>query len=268
MKTFQSSFRQLSFLMAFVVLAVSCQKDEKPEAPELPPLSSLEMEFVDFVNPKSVNATESYQNRNLAVLHVAFWNTVVFVHMAVPVAAFREAFNHQPVLQGDGRWLWTYTVGVAQANYTARLYATAGGVFTQWEMYLSKTGPGAFTDFLWYSGQSHIGNTQGSWTLFKSPAEAVPFIDIDWYRNSNGTRGITYTNVVPGGPENGGFISHKITNDTPYDAAYEIYNKGQDNHVEIRWSRLTKAGQIKDPKFFGNEQFHCWDSTGADTDCP
>ena len=119
MQTLKSSFRLLSFLMAFVVLAVSCQKDEKPEAPELPPLSSLEMEFVDFVNPKSVNATESYQNRNLAVLHVAFWNTVVFVHMAVPVAAFREAFNHQPVLQGDGRWLWTYTVGVAQANYTA-----------------------------------------------------------------------------------------------------------------------------------------------------
>ena len=51
------------------------------------------------------------------------------------------------------------------------------------------------------------------------------------------------------------------------DALYEIYNKGKDNLVEINWNRTTKAGRIKDPSYYGNSDFHCWNDLGIDIAC-
>lgn len=248
---------------------VGCEKEEQNKAPELPPESSFIIDFSDFEDEtKNLVIDDTYQNFGLAVLHVSLWNTIITLHLAVPIAAYREAFNHEPVEQADGSWLWTYTMQAGLANYTANLYGKTEGVNINWEMYISKSGPGAFDDFLWYSGESHMAGTEGTWTLYKAPAEAVPYVGIEWHNNLDGTFDITYTNIIPNGPENGGYISHGITKDLPYNAFYEIFNKGQNNLVEINWSRLTKAGHIKDPKFYNDDEFHCWDEAGIDISCP
>jgi hypothetical protein len=258
--------------MAIAMMLLSfygCEKEEQAVAPELPPESAFVIDFSDFNDEtKNLLLDDTYQNRNLAVLHIALWNTIIAVHLAVPVATYREALNHEPVEQEDGSWLWSYDVQVGLATYTADLYGKSVGVNIEWEMFVSKSGPGAFNDFLWYSGESHMAGTEGNWTLYKSPAEPVQYVDIVWNNNLDGTFDITYTNIVPGGTENGGYISYGVTKEIPYNAFYEIYNKGQDNLVEINWNRLSRAGQIKDPNFYNDDDFHCWNELGVDIDCP
>ena len=271
MEKFSAIKQLLSGIIMFAILLPmsGCKKDDNGQAPALPPESAFIMDFSDFTDVQKADiVNETYVNFAVAVLHVAFWNTAVFVHMAIPVATFKGAFDQQPQPQEDGSWLWSYSVNVGQTTFTAKLYGKIAGNQVEWEMYISKSGAGAYTDFLWYSGVSSVSGTEGSWTLFKSPADPIPFIGIDWFKNEDGTEGITYTNIVPGGPENGGYISYEVTNNTPYDASYNIFNKGQNNLVEINWNRETKAGQIRDPKTFSDQEFHCWDENGVDIECP
>ena len=258
----------LSLLLFFAI--TGCRTSDSDEAPELPPLSSFIMDFSDFIPDETPKMTldNTHLNRNQAIVHIAVWNIITFVHMAVPVATFMEAFNHNPTEQSDGSWLWSYDVQVGLSTYTAKLYGKVSGIEVEWHMYVSKTGAGGFSDFLWYSGTSHIAGVEGSWTINKMPTEPVPYVGIDWSTNSNGTAVTTYTNIVPDGPENGGYISHGTTQDVPYNAFYHIYNKGLDNLVEIEWNRITKAGRIRNPHHYGNSDFHCWNAMGVDIDCP
>jgi len=262
----------LSWVLMFSVLMIpitSCEKEDYGDAPDLPPKSSFVMDFSDFLDEeKSQFANETYHHRNTAIFHIAVWNTVIFLHMAIPVAAFTGSFNHDPSPQPDGSWLWSYSVNVGANTYTANLYGKGEGINVEWKMYISKSGHGAFDDFLWFEGNSHIAGIEGHWILYKSPTENIPFVRIDWFNNVDGTSGISYTNIIPGGPENGGYISHEVTKDTPYDASYDIFNKGQNNLVEINWNRLAIKGQIRDPKTFGDEEFYCWDENGVDIECP
>ena len=58
-------------------------------------------------------------------------------------------------------------------------------------------------------------------------------IGIEWHRDTEaGTADIKYTNIVPGGPENGGYIHFGVTGGYPHDAFYDIYNKGKENHTK------------------------------------
>jgi hypothetical protein len=260
-------FSLVSLMMIFIT--TSCSKNDNDEAPELPPQSSFVMDFSDFEenDTKSLATTDTYQNRAHAIIQVSFWNSVIAAHLGVPIAAFNEAFNHTPTPQSDGSWLWSYSVEVNQNTYTANLYGKVVGNEVEWKMYISKSGLFSFNNFLWYTGLSRIDKSQGTWTLYKGPFEPFEFIGIDWYRNDDLTRGITYTNIIPGGAGNGGYISHGITTDITYNAFYNIYHKEQNNLVEINWHRTTKAGQIKNPVYFGNNDFHCWNELGVDIEC-
>ncbi|KPL16217.1 MAG: hypothetical protein AMJ92_13060, partial [candidate division Zixibacteria bacterium SM23_81] len=122
---------------------------------------------------------------------------------------------------------------------------------------------------LWYYGDADLFLTEGTWILNKDPEEPEPFVGIEWHRKvQDTTADIKYTNIVPDGPENGGYIFYGITNDTPYDAFYDIYNKGYDNLTNIEWNRATKDGQVKDPHHFEDEEWHCWDGDLEDIECP
>ena len=272
-----------AIVMLGLVMA-GCQKTdttqpEESQPPEIPPASTFLMDFDDFPDTakismpggNSFNKTQTRQNWGWAALNVGVWNTLLTLTFAVPVAAFVESFNHEPEQQDDGSWVWTYTFrppgGVL---HTAELHASLVSEGIQWEMYISKQN--VYSDFLWYSGLSAYTGREGSWTLYHNPTDPTPFLGIEWHRNPlQGTADIKYTNIVPNHPENGGYIFYGIVNSNPYDAFYDIYNKGQDNHTNIEWDRTSKAGRVKDPLHFGDADWHCWDTLDndlQDIDCP
>lgn len=249
--------------------------DEQP--PEIPPASTFVMDFSDFtaggapklasdhVDPTTLQALPG-GNWGWAALNAGVWNVIITVGLSVPVAAFLESFNHVPERQPDGSWVWSYDVNVGGIIHSAELHALAVGGDIQWAMFISKEG--FYNRFNWFSGVSNLIGTEGTWTLNKDPDDATPFIGIEWHRNPQDETGdIKYTNVVPGGPENGGYIFHGITGET-FDAFYDIFNKGQENLTTIEWSRVSKDGRVKDPAHFGDEDWHCWDTDLQDVECP
>ncbi len=259
-------------LICPVFLFSGCSKENDGDPPEIPPKESFIIDFSDFESNNFKTAAinnNDYSNYQRAAASVFVWNLVISVHLAIPVATFVNSFNFTPeYLPDEEAWLWAYDVDVANGTYTANLYGKIFDTYVQWDMYISKTGLGAFEDFHWYSGTSNLDNTGGEWTLLQNPENPDPFVGIVWNRNiSEGTHDITYTNIVPEGPENGGYISHGFTNDEKYNAFYDIYMKGVDNLVEINLHRTTQEGRIKDPAFFGDDNFYCWDSEFFNTEC-
>ncbi len=277
-----------SLAAAAVFLFACSEKDPtEPEAkaPQIPPVSTFLMDFGDFVATGLVHVSPDYEiyslsdstilfktalsqdTYNWAATHVGVWNLIVTVGMSVPAAAFVESFAHRPIQQPDGSWIWSYDLTVDGAQYSAALHGSIDNAGTEWEMTITKEGE--YEDFLWYTGEADLFLTEGSWTLNKHPEDPIPLVGIAWHRSiADSTGDIKYTNIEPGGAENGGYIFYGTTPDTTYDAFYNIYNKGQDNLIDIEWNLATKDGRVKDGVHFQDEDWHCWDGQRQDIDCP
>ncbi|MFC1799764.1 hypothetical protein ACFL2Z_02500 [Candidatus Eisenbacteria bacterium] len=245
-------------------------------APDIPPMSSFLMDFSDFAQGRltaplpgdmGLDASLPRQNWTWAASNVLVWNTLITFGFAIPVAAFLESFNHEATRQPNGSWLWDYnfTVGVI---HLAELYGKIEDDDVVWEMYISREGEGGYTDFLWFSGRSALDGSQGTWTLYQDPDSPTEMIGITWHRDAEaGTADIRYTNIVPGGPEYGGYIHYGVTGGDPYDAFYDIYNKGKENHTNIEWNIDDKYGRVKDPAHFLDQDWYCWNGALDDTLC-
>jgi hypothetical protein len=241
------------------VSILSCEKDKK-DAPELPPESAFVINFSDFQdNQKS---TQTYANWTTAAITVGVWNTVLAVTLAVPVASYIEAFNHKPVRVDNNTWKWSYSVLVNSVNYTADLYADVLDTKVNWEMYISQEG--GFSNFLWYKGTCDILRTHGTWTLYHGPASNKEFLEIEWNHDWEiNTGDIRYTNILSPSEGNGDYIFAGLTNDTPYNTFYDIYDNSEDNLVKINYNTETKEGSI-----YYDSSWHCWNSSLQDIECP
>ena len=261
----------LILLTATLTVFSSCKKEDgtEPEAaPEIPPETSMVMNFSDFnnVDTTAYKSSVTYQHWGRAAAHVLVWNTVLTVTLAVPVASFRESFKHTPVYDPDiNSWVWSYNFVAAGDIHLAELHGTVTPNGVEWNMYISRDGH--YSDFLWYSGTSDAGNESGSWVLNTNPDNPNSFLLIEWNRDIvNGNYDIKYTNIATSNPNNGSYIFYGKTSDL-MDATYNIYNSSEINFVRINWSRAYIFGQIKDPFFFEDEEFHCWDETRMDSEC-
>ena len=265
-----------------VLLATSgCQKEDDKtaaeNAPAVPPIASMSIDFSQF--PQDNNSTtlgisaaatdeigvdanivvqpQTVRNFTHAAVQVAGWSTLLKVGLVVPVAAFVESFRHVPTLRSDDTWVWSYTVRVDNIIHTAELHGTILSDVIQWEMYVTK--PGHYLDFNWFSGISAKDGNSGSWLLRETPENPVPLLDIQWSRDlQKRIASVSYTNVRPGVPENGAFIAYGIIDSSEYDAYFDIYQKEQDNMIEVEWNRISHAGRVSNPNFFGDAEFHYW----------
>jgi hypothetical protein len=266
----------LILLTLFIFFSCSTEEPITPteQSPDIPPQSTFIMDFSEFPDTTSpelfgkILSPDTLQRTNWkwAAFHVSFWNTILTITLAVPVAAFGEAFNHQPVQQPDGSWLWSYSVFVGGAVHTAKLFGKAVGNGVEWRMLLTKQG--FYEDFEWYAGFSNLPLTEGNWTLNKDPNDPVPFLYITWHRNAQqNTADIKYTNIIPQDPGNGSYIFYGITNDNPYNRFYDIFGQEENRIIDIEWNYENLFGRVMDPLRFGDPDWHCWNEQLFNIDC-
>ena len=284
MRLISLAYRIFTVFAMFMLLVSGCSDDSTinlpdiADAPEVPPKSSFIIDFDDFPGTESNSGSIykitmgtdnlTYQNWGWAAGNLVVWNTILTVTLAVPAASFVESFNHDPELQTDGSWVWSYNYSVFGQSYTAELHARLGIDGIRWEMYISKQN--AYSNFLWYTGKSNPLTADGTWTLYKNPNDPTPFLGIEWDVNvADGTSNIKYINIVPDSPENGGYIYYGTTkaSESPFDAFYEIYAKGKDNFTNLEWNRTTKDGRVSDVLHFDDSEWHCWNTQLEDTEC-
>ena len=253
----------LLLVLFILVLIPGC--NDVSGAPTIPPAETFVIPVEDLPNNEA-NGAGNHSNWDHAALTVLIWGGVVVATLAVPVAAFCASFQHTPVQQPDGSWIWSYSVMVGGSLYSAELHGQFITEGVHWDMSISKEGE--YEDFLWYYGEHNLPATEGFWILKKSQADQTDFIQIDWSRNiSPVTYNITYTNIEPGGQYNGYYINVQYTEDAPYDYSCDIYDKVEGNHTYIDYSSSTGEGRVKDFKRFGDNDWHCWGSDRMNVDC-
>lgn len=286
-------------IMGAVVISASGCGDSSTDgagavdAPEVPPVYTFVPDFgeigstespasavVPLADPmiKSLPAADTnalpqagciIDNYAHASLQVGFWNLALTVTLAVPAWSFAEAFNHDPVQQEDGSWVWSYSATIKGVLHTAELRGAFVDDTVQWRMKITKNG--FYEDFLWYSGVSNLPATSGTWTIKKSPEpdENYDWIDIHWHRDvSNETWQVQYMNIHAGDDNEGGFIEYGVVDDDTYDAFYDIYNAAQENLVEIEINRNSSLGRVTNPGHFDDEDWHYWDENHCDSEAP
>ncbi len=280
----------LIFAAALMLSFVGCGEndsdgDDDDDAPTIPPAYTLAPDFssmggnragstaIDRNAPASalkqlpdtetegpsIQASCSSANYDHAALQVGFWNTALWITLAVPAWSFVEAFNHDPVQQDDGSWVWSYDVNIFNVIYTAELRGAFVDGEVQWHMYITKQGE--YEDFLWYRGTSNLPATTGTWTLKKSHVDNDDWIGIEWSRSiANQTWQVQYRNIRVGDPNEGGLIEYGVTDNDTYDAFYDIYNAVADNWVNIESNTTTTVGRVMNEAYFGDDQWRYWDA--------
>lgn len=287
LKTFKTNImkkmRFLLLLLTVVTLFVSCEKEpvDTPNdatAPQLPPEESFIMPFTGFENADTTGfkgkdsfeekSGPSYGNWFIAASNVVVWNTVIGLSTAVPVASFREAFNHQPTYAGQGVFVWAYDFKVAGKTYIAKL----SGQFIdnneniKWEMKISQVG--GFTDVVWYTGIVSENLKQASWTLNYNADNPQTFIGIDYELDATGkVFTLRYTNIIPGSPDKGDYIEYRVLPGQDFNRNYDVYRIQEDNLLEIEWNVPSSEGHVRNPAHFMDTDWHCWNAFKMDVDC-
>lgn len=270
--------KNLAFILAALLLFYSCQKDDTDSvknAPELPPVETM---VIDFGGISDMEKSASLEKSNwlYSVATVGIWNTIIGTTFAIPVAAFKSAFNHQPIKTDDLTWQWQYTVDGLTSQYTARLVGILETNQVKWEMYIAKTGIEPFDEFLWFEGTSNLDGNSGQWILNHSAAFQEKAIQIDWKRESGEVGEIKYTYVRELNDQredeqfNGSTLTYGLqegdfdiyVNVHAFDAQNQSFN---DSFIE--WNRTTYNGHVKAEHFFNDAEWHCWDSLGDNISC-
>jgi len=264
MKNKLLKFSTLLFVVLFIFGSLTLSSCKKGSAPELPPESAFILTPMDSSAQKSLALDTVYAN--YAAGTVGVWSFILSVGLAVPVKAYQVALEQTPRYEKE-KWVWEYTFGLGiNKTYIVQLYGQVVDSTVNWEMHISLSGN--FDDFVWYTGTHNLDGTIGQWTIYKSPTEDYEFLRIDWTRNPEDNTGtLKYTNIVPDGPENGGYIYYGNDQDGDFDVFYDIYNKGADNLIEIDYNSQYHNGRVRNEVFFGDANWRCWDESYGNITC-
>jgi hypothetical protein len=255
-------FKSIILGMLGACVLFSCKKDSKENKEAvLPAQESMLMDFSNFQAPSvkslQVDDITKYNNWTSSAITVGIWSGIVYLNSAVPVAAFKEAFNHPVVFIGNATWRSTYSITYSGVTYTAKLEGTINSNTTDWKMYVSKAGgSGAdFSDFLWFTGTSSNDGTTAAWHLNKGPeSNGTPYLDIDWVKDTS----LRYTLADVLDPGVGNFLEYDKINEAGLDAQFLINTVNHTNDVTIQWNIAGKNGRVKCQSWYGDLEWHCW----------
>jgi len=201
-------------------------------------------------------------NWQFAAFAVGFWTGVTTVTMSVPVAAFAATINTEPEYVGDLRWKWTKDFWIV---YTAELYGKINGSKIDWEMYISREG--VYTDYLWFTGESNINGTGGTWIFNESYDNQVQYLQVEWSRSDSTQADLRYEIIKTGAPAEGSYIYYAYNADNLLDCTCMLFNAADTINVDTEWSKMNRNGRVKSQKHFSDDLWHCWDENHDNVDC-
>ncbi len=281
MKNYLSGLLGLLFVL-FVFSACEKDEDETGTPPAIPPYETMSTDFGTFTDKTKTAETlltdTTKWNYALAGITAGYWNIMLTVTLAVPVASFAESFKNEAVFIGDKTWEWSYEVKGFAATYKARLTGQMRPDDIKWEMYVAKEGVGEHAEFKWFEGTSALDGNSGQWVLYHSYEVQEPVLQIDWKKSGEEIGEIKYSYIRAS--DNGdkkqlskdSYIQYGLTEEG-YDAFYNIHYTTRDIEAEgfldvnIEWSTTNYNGRIKAEHYFNNAEWHCWDNLGYDAVC-
>jgi len=258
-------------ILTLIGFMVSCSNDDEVDpgvAPEIPPLSTMVMDVENFTEGTTSSAfmegrVKSKLNWTSAALQVGFWNTILALNMAVPVAAFGASINETPTFDSDrGVWVWSFDYDFVGRTYTSELTGKVVGSQVEWNMYISEEA--GFQDVLWYSGIMELDGSGGYWLLSKNANNPVEYLRIDWEREAEDVGSIKYEVVESGVDEIGSYIEYGRMASGDYNVFYVVDITSTDKSANIEWNDETGVGRVE---YNNSGEYLCWDENFDDVDC-
>ncbi|MBN1158560.1 MAG: hypothetical protein JXA61_04205 [Bacteroidales bacterium] len=257
-------------LMAGLIIPLGCEKDKEGEAPQLPPAATFITDFSEFEDgvPLKKSTELELTNFQQAAFTVWYFNSLLTIGLAVPVHAYNMAVDQTPERIDNNTWEWSNDFDLGENSYQTILTAVVEEEMVDWEMKVSKTD--GFQDFIWFTGSCDILATEGTWTLYETPADPHAILDIDWTVDYEAeTCDVTYEVVYESSNYYGSYINCGITDDNPdYDAYYSVYKSTEPGVVTwIYYNTETHAGRIE---VYLNDDLQsegCWDENFDDIAC-
>ena len=100
----KSALTAIALILVLTLPFAGCKKDTRKDTPVIPPESTFVMDYSGFKDADTTDSKQAaltYNNFVWAATNVLYWNAFVTMTMAVPVASFKEAFNHEAVYNPD-----------------------------------------------------------------------------------------------------------------------------------------------------------------------
>ncbi len=243
------------------------------KAPIIPSTSLFTIPTQSFglkEDKKTSSSRNDKSNWIHAGLNVLVWNTVVFVHTAVPITAFGHAFDYEAEYRGDLTWEWKYEYVAPPANGSKKYDVSLTGQYisnnTEVAWTMTVTEEGGSNGFVWYEGVVSIDHSSSNFTVNMDPTSPKPYMMLTSTRNlDSGDVTIRFSNVLANDPGNGDYIEWRTHNGNEYDRAYDVLTG--DSLLEIGGNETSKIGRVKHPKHFNDSDWHCWDENQFNIDC-
>ncbi len=245
-------------LLIFIFSLSSCKK--KVSQPTLPPSQTMEFNDANFNNSQKVVGAGNWFT---AAVTVGVWSAIVKVGFAIPIIAYKHALDQTPQRVDDNTWLWQYDVKIGFVDHHVKLYGSVdpNEDMVSWEMYVD--------DFNWFVGENNIEATQGYWIFYQNSDQPKEALKVEWTFNYSDSTGTAKYIVIDRDANNyNSYLSYGNTLTGLYNCFFEINNTADTSSVQIQWNDQTHIGRIKSEKYFGDQDWHCWDEQYQDCQCP
>jgi hypothetical protein len=261
-------------------LLTSCKK-KKGDPPVLPDEESMIIDFSNFEIGKSADflaLEKGVENSNweFAATVAGYWKAILTGTLIVPVSAFKLAVDQSPEWIEENTWEWNYSASVLSVTYNARLVGQIRASDVKWTMYISRTGTGEYPEFVWFEGTSDLSGNSGQWILNHSYTYQESLLQIDWTKtgDSMGTVKYEYVRSLNDNREtdtfNGSYIEYGVTSST-LDGYYSIHYYSSTYQtfwdVDVEWSTVNYNGRVMCSPWFGDSDWHCWNSQLVNITC-
>jgi hypothetical protein len=277
--------KKLLFAFTVVMTALvfqSCDKDDvlQPpahlKAPAIPPA-------VLYTIPTSEVSADSVGTDGEEVLvrsprtnwihagtTVAVWNAIVVLNLALPVNAIGHAFNQNAEYIGNDTYAWTYQyvpgAGLGGGTYNVVLtgqYISSDEV--AWTLTASQAG--GFQNFAWVTAVIKTDFSAAEFVVNRYPMNPQSYLQINSsYDPFTQQASVKLTNIIPGDLHNGHYIAYGADNANDLNRSFSIF-AGANDMMDIEWNAVQYYGRVRHGAFYGDNDWHCWDTQLFDTDC-
>ncbi|MBN2481454.1 MAG: hypothetical protein JXB19_06925 [Bacteroidales bacterium] len=259
-------------LIAGLTITFGCEKDNNDDTPQLPPAATFITDFSEFEDGIPIKKSSELVLTNFQQAAWAVWytNSMLTVGLAVPVHAYNLAVDQTPVRADNNTWEWSNDFELGQNAYETILTAVVEDDMVNWEMKISKAD--GFQDFIWFTGTCNILATEGTWTLYETPADPHALLYIDWTADYEAEIfDVTYTIVYASNNYYESYINYGITDADPdYDAYYNVYDNSNEAEIflyKVYYNTDTHTGKYQ--KYINDDLNYegCWDGNFQDVAC-
>jgi len=173
---------------------------------------------------------------------VTWTSAVVFVHTALPTAAFTAALAHVPVRLSIDTWIWSYTIPWMTSTALVELQAkVVWPDYLDWKMYISGTIQ-EYNRFLWVTGQSQVDEIEGFWLLYDSSVsnDDIQALRIEYARRAEDDRDLDYFNVRTGSASYGDSLNVTVRGTTVEGRLHDV---SEETVVRAAWDTADGHGK-------------------------